>query len=189
MIPTISKSVVLAAYTVLPMSIRGSVFSCAAADAAFKASFDGEDYIDMQQGWTMDSRPTVFNKITFYNPSARQVAVTFYCGSSSMFYSPPVTLALVSNAGTYLKGSGIQAPARNSTTPYSGVDGTKNRKQFILTNMSGEGMTLYINDADGNLVLPVFDGQSRTLEISSMVKLENPNGVPVNCVVGEVFYA
>jgi hypothetical protein len=48
---------------------------------------------------------------------------------------------------------------------------------------------LYIQDANANVVLPVFAGESKTVELSGMCKVNNPNGAPVNAVVGEIFYA
>jgi hypothetical protein len=188
MIPTTSQTVVLAPYEVRPLAVSGMVFSCALATAQFLISFDGQGYIPMQQGWTMDNRPNIFRSINLQNPTAVQITVTFYAGASAMFYSPPTTLALVTNAPTYLKGSGIVAIGAGASQTFNGVDAGKNRKQIIVTNLDAVN-ALYILDAANNIVLPVFAAESKTVELSGLCKVNNPNPAPVNAVVGEVFYA
>jgi hypothetical protein len=188
MIPTTSQTVVLAPYQVLPMAASGMVFSCAQATAQFQISFDGQGFIPMQQGWTMDNRPNVFKSIILQNLSAVQITVTFYTGASAMFYSPPVTLALVTEAPTYAKGGGIVAIGAGASLSFTGLDGTKTRKQIIVTNLDPTA-ELYIQDGAANVLLPVFAGESKTVELSGACKVNNPNGAGVNAVVGEIFYA
>jgi hypothetical protein len=188
MIPTTSKSVTLAPYQVLPMAVSGLVFSCAQASAQFQVSFDGQGFIPMQQGWTYGPSPTPFTSLIFANNTGVQITVSFYAGASPLNYSPPTTLALVTGAPTYSKGGGIVAIGAGATVAFNGVDNGKTRKQFLLTNMDAAA-ALYIQDANANVVLPVFAGESKTVELSGMCKVNKPNGAPVNAVVGEIFYA
>lgn len=188
MIPTTYKTIVLAPWQVLPMSVAGTVFSCAAADATFQVSFDGQAFIQVQQGWTYGPSPAAFKQLVFQNLTAVQVTVTFYAGATPMFYSPPTTLALVTDAPTYAKGGGIAAIGAGAVVPYTGLDGAHRRKQIMVTNLDAAA-ALYLQDGNGNILLPIFAGESKTLAISGSCKLSNPNGAPVSAVVGEVFYS
>jgi hypothetical protein len=189
MIPTTAKSITLAPYQVMPVTVSGKVFSCSATSNSFLLSIDGGEYFPMRQGWTIDYRPDTFNTLTLYNNTATQVAATFYVGASAMFYSPPNTVAIVTNAPTYAKGSGIMALPGYGEQTYSGLDGANVRKQMIVCNMDAGGAMICIRDAAESIFMPIMAGESKTFECSGLLKLLNPNGGAVNVVVGEIFYA
>lgn len=187
MIPTTSKSFVLAPYQVLPVSVRAAVFSCAVASAEFQISFDGGEYFPMQQGWTVDNRPNLFSQITFYNPTGTAITVTFYAGASAMFYSPPTTMAVIKNAPTYVK-AGAYSIGAGETFDFNGLDGVKVRKQIIFTNLD-DSVDLDVLDAAGSGCATVFPRSAWTVEASGKVSLKNNNGDDVTIRVAEIFYA
>jgi hypothetical protein len=182
------KSITLAAMEVRPVSVTGSVFSCLTATLQFFASFDGGPFIPLQGGLQIDNRPGLFNSVILQNRSLVPLTLTFYCGTCAVTYSPITVNVTTTEAATYAKGHGIIAIGAGASLIYNGVDGGNTRKQFILTNLDGAVM-LYIQDANANLLLPVSAGESKTMAISGVCSVYNPNGGPVNCVVGEIFYA
>ena len=182
------KSITLAAMEVRPVSVTGSVFSCLTATLQFFASFDGGPFIPLQGGLQIDNQPGLFNSVILQNKSLVPLTLTFYCGTCAVTYSPITVNVTTTEAGTYAKGGGIVAIGAAATLTFNGVDGGKTRKQFILPNLDA-AVLLYIQDANANLLLPVSAGQSYTVALSGVCKVYNPNGAPVNAVVGETFYA
>ena len=136
----------------------------------------------------MDNRPSAFKQIVFQNPTAVQITLEFYAGASALFYSPPTTLALITQAATYTKGSGVLNIGAGAVLAYTGVDGTHTRKQIIVTNLDAAA-ALYLCDNAGNLLLPIFAGESKTFDLSGACKLANTNGAAVAAIVGEVSYS
>ena len=189
MIQTTSKTITLAAYQVLPMAITAGVFSCAAATAPFNIAFDDGEFIPMQAGWTMDARPSTFERIILQNTSAQAVTITFYAGNSQLLYSPVQTAAVISNAGTYTRGTGIVQTTPNTfngldSTTFAGL--TKLRKQIVITNLDATN-AITVQDGSGKQMAQIAAGQVWTVESNATFVVINPYGV--NYCVGEIFYA
>ena len=183
--PSLSfKTTTLPAFASLPMGVSGNFFYCSAATAPFKLSFDGGEELDVNAGFNvaLDAGED-YRFLVFRNPTAADISISYFTGRGSVNYILPALLVTATNAATYSKGSGIMYRA-NAT--YSGLDGTKTRKQFVLTNLDASS-TIYVQDGSGNDLGAVFPLSAWTIETSGALIVNNPSGA--NFLVGELFYA
>lgn len=178
------KSTTLAPYEVRQVSVTGSVFFVLTATATFYVSIDGGPFLPFQAGIQLDNRPNLFNTVVLQNQSAVPVTLNWYCGTCAVGYSPVTVNVVSSNAATYTKGTGVLA---DDAHVFNGLDGSKVRKQFVITNLDLGGNTIYLQDANGNVLAGVPALTAWTCETGGTFKVSNANHV--NYCVGETFYA
>ena len=189
MIQITSKSFVLQPNQVLPMSITGSVFSCAAATAPFLIQFDAKEWIPMQAGWTIDARPQTFTQIIFQNQTSLPISISFYAGNASLTYSPGEIDVVVTNAPTFTIGDAVAAGASKAFAGTTTANGAvKARKQIIVTNQDA-AVTVTIMAGNGDYFAEVMPGQVWTLETNDTLTVVNPAGSSFQAQVGQIFYA
>lgn len=141
----------------------------------------------MQAGWTLDARPAAFKTIIFQNTLAVPITITFYAGNCSLTYSPVLNASVVTEAGTFTKGTGVINATPNVFNGQTTVAGVvKTRKQIVITNLDAAN-ALVVNDANGNEIAQIAAGQVWTVESSGSFTIVNAYGI--NYCVGELFYA
>ena len=187
------KTVLLPANQTLVQAITGSFLFCKSATDVFKVSLDGAEEFDFDQGFLIDirkeSRPQ-FSKLIFRNPSAADLTVIFYAGNGDMAYYPPVSIISlkVKDSPSYSKGTGESTLAAAATVTFSGLDGTKRRKQIVITNLD-PASDLQVLDGSGNVFARALAGLEWTVESDATFTVKNNTGAAINYIVGETFYS
>lgn len=140
------------------------------------------------QGVSLDD-PDFFTEIEITHAEAGPVEVELWIGSVAFIdnrrdniESPTVAVGWT---GTELAAS----PGAGSTVTFAPdlKNGKIRRKAIVVANYDA-ALTINICDTAGRIVSPVRTGESITLPISGAFKLINPNGAPVSCSVGEIYW-
>jgi hypothetical protein len=180
----------------LSWQITGRVFKCFSTTADFSVYVDNGEPQTISAGRGFgDSSSAAFERLTFRNTSGSAIAATVAI-SDGPITDPQATLtATVSSVSakdpsTYTKATTV---AVNATTTFNGLDGTKQRKQIIVTNpgstsASANTMDVLITDNAGTAAGNVPPGQSFTLVTNGTLKVNNPAGNAAVAKVLETFY-
>lgn len=174
---------------------QGKVFACISCTADFNASFDDADQEDVSIGTVLgDPTRKLFRKITFYNSTASDIAVSFTVSSNAL--NPAIlnsvgsiTIAASKDAPTYTKSFALGYIGPNGSHLFNGLDNGKQRKQIVIQNLD-PNMTLSIQDNSSNEGFSLKAGQVITLMTSGAIKVVNnyPSN-NINCNVLETFYS
>ncbi len=174
----------------------GSVFICKESTDQFQVSIDSGRAIPMEAGLGFRTSAGTFSSLLFTNLTASDVTIEYYVGDSQVIDARLNTIvarlqivqSISTNADTYPKGQDPIALASGATNAYNGLDGTKKRKQIIVTNLDAAAL-IKVKDGNGKIMGTVFPLQAVTFESGGTVKVYNPNGGAVNIEVGEIFYS
>jgi hypothetical protein len=184
-----SKTTIIPAYASLQLAITGNFFYCTAATAPFKVSLDGAEDLDIDAGLNITlPSPQEYRFLVFRNPTANANTVSYFTGRGRVGVATPVIK--VKNVETYAKGSGqIVIPADGTYVSFTGLDGVKVRKQFMVA-CQGVGTSIFICDAAQNGLAWVQYPGTWTAEVGGQLWLRTGNiGVGSVAFVGEIFYA
>lgn len=174
--------------SVLP--VMGRHFFVVSAPVPLKVKIGEMPASDMVagQGVSFDD-PEFFTvtEITHTSPAAITVdlwvgTVAFIDNRRDNIESPTVAAGW---SGTSLAASPAAGSSVTFTPDFTG--GKIRRKAVIVANYD-PALTINICDMAGNIVSPVRTGETITLPISAPFKLINPNGAPISCSVGEIYW-
>jgi len=174
-------------------NLSGSkVFACISATAAFNIEFKGTGTFAFSAG-QIYGQPNGSNlgAATFSNPTANAITITFYSGAENFVLTTPVSSSGASSnkdASTYTKGAGTTVVGAMSGVTCSGLDGTHQRKQFVVTNLDSTN-PLSIKDNSGNVFDAVAAGTSKTYFTNGVITVYNGNASPIQATIGEIFYS
>lgn len=183
------RTVVVPAYTTLPIAQSGSVFFCSAASGNFNLTLDGGETLNMSAGWEINvGDKKAWQRFSLQNPSGTALTVSYYCGTAGVTYASQLNTFFAKNVGTQARGSGVLTLAAGATSAaYTGLLNTMPRKQFIVSNLSGN-YTLYVLDSGSNVGLVVPPNQSATFETTDKLYVKNSGGGSATYSVMETFY-
>lgn len=153
----------------------------------FTVSFDGQAPVPCAAGLQIPS-DNEFANIIFTDLSGGGVAVTYLVSAKPVAFYPPQTSVITKDAPTYTKASSGQPLAGGASLNYTGLDGTKVRKQIVVTNLDAAN-PIYIYDGAPGPGAVVYPQRSWTIATGGIVKVTNPNGAGVNVFVLETFYS
>jgi hypothetical protein len=185
---TSNQQIILQPYEARPLAASGSVIDVDSADAPFLISIDGGEEFPLKAGYVLNRAPESFNRLVLRNPTAVVLGLSLYIGTSQVSVSRPTVL--VTNMPTYAKGSGqIVIPSDGTYVGFTGLDGVKVRKQFMVA-CQGVGTSIFICDAAKNGLAWVQYPGTWTAEVGGQIWLRTGNiGVGSVGFVGEIFYA
>lgn len=140
------------------------------------------------QGVSFDA-PEYFENIEITHSEAVAIEVELWIGAVAFIdnrrdniESPTVCVGWT---GTEL----AAAPDAGSTVTFTpAFTGGKIRRKAVVVANYDAALTVNICDPAGNIVSPVRPNETITLPISAAFKLINPNGAPVSCSVGEIYW-
>lgn len=182
------------ATTVFNTGTRCTVFFCITAVSAFtvRPNYGAAVSIGAGQGFGSPAPAglaSAFNLLTFTNPTASALDVTFYYGTDAWAQSGAVTAGTVSVStrnpvtdwysfvGTTALAAGNSSAAFNAT----------GQKQILVSNLDAAN-ALQITTTDGVVLATVFPGTTFTVEITAAFKVKNPSGSAVNYQASAIVY-
>jgi hypothetical protein len=189
MIPNFdTKSFVLKANQATVINVTGQYFACVSSAADFGMQVDAGNQVVIKQGYSF---PTThpFTRLTFIETSGSDNPIQIVTADKGFSYQPPALNTNAKNAPTYTKGSGLLFINFGVTVDFSGLDGVKLRKQFIVAN-GNPNFSLYIKDKAGAIMGICPPLQSWTCESGDKISVFNQDANPNQAYcVGEVYYA
>lgn len=183
------RTLTLAAFQTLDLACAGSMFYCKEASALFKLSFNGESPMDVESGWQIQDKD--YTRLLFTNPTAAAIDIAFFYGTANVSYTAPVSIMslVVRHAPTYPKGTGLVILAPGAADSYTGLDGDKERRQIVVSNLSQDN-EIYLTDADDAVLAVIPPGNKPwTIEVGGTVKVKNPAAADISYVACETFYS
>lgn len=181
------QDLVLSANETRPVAVTGQYFACPSASTDFNLSIDGGPFQKIKAGTGFPTEQP-FTKVLIADISGAGVSLTIFTGAKGVTYQAPVVNTQVTNAPTYTKSAASQPLANGGLLNFIGLDGTKVRKQIIVTNLDATH-ALLILDKSGTEMGQVFAGQTWTVEVSGLIKVGNSSGASIQLDVGEIYYA
>lgn len=140
------------------------------------------------QGVSFDE-PEFFTNTEITHASAVPVTVELWIGTVAFIDNRRDNMESPTVAAGWTGTSLAASPAAGSTVTFTPdfTGGKIRRKEVVVANYD-PALTINICDAAGNIVSPVRTGETIVLPISDTFKLINPNGAPVACSVGEIYW-
>jgi hypothetical protein len=173
-------------------NVNGRVFVCISTTGEFKVQPSGAGKLTMSAGRKYGT-PTGkrFSSLTFFNYTALTITATYYAGDIDYDSASTNVTASVSNivkdAPTYTKAHNDISLSAGETWTFTGLDGTKQRKQISVAN-GDAALVLYIQDGDALTGQFVQPGQPWSQVTNGIIKVKNPNGSTMAVAVLETFY-
>lgn len=200
----VSDSLSIAANAIGTINASGTYLLFVSSTGPFRFSLDGGPW---QQGLAIlgidvSKNPDLvgtkntslviprFNKVIIQDLSGSQNAIAYVVADAPVQYLNPVPTTYTKAAPTYTKASGVLNLADGGVSAvYNGLDGSKVRKQFAVSNLSVQNQ-FYLCDGAGNIGLVIPALQSITLETNGSFQLKNIAGSGVSYAsIIETFYS
>ena len=140
------------------------------------------------QGVSFDD-PDFFTEIEITHAESVPVEVELWIGSVAFIDNRRDNIESPTSCLGWTGTELAAAPAAGSKVTFTPntAAGRLRRKAVVVANYD-PALTINICDTAENIVSPVRTGESITLPISGAFKLINPNGAPVACSVGEIYW-
>jgi hypothetical protein len=197
--PLVKQVLIIPAGCDKTTNLAGTIFYCQSATLTVKVAFDNEPPCDFSAGW---KRQTQFEKLTFTNPNATEVALVFYVGQEGLDYigtdtqkdAPTFALGNKGTGSTFLSvparvPNDISLPATNlaDAVVVPGIYQGHLRKTLVVSTYYSGANSVEIYDSAGNFFAHVPISTIIAFDISDTLKFLGVLGV-AQIGIGEIYY-
>ena len=172
---------------IVKSQLAGVFFYCKAATSPFQMQFDAGTVFPFDTGFKIknpDNGGGMFQGVTFYNPTANAILVSFYVGGADVDF---VGVSAIKEVSSRAVGGGLQTLEPAATIDVPGISSGSQRKQIIITNLDA-AVPLVILDATGAVFGAVFAQTPWSVPTDAFFTIKNNGVAPINFIVGELYY-